>query len=204
MSTMRTTRIAIAAVGALVAAMLAFAVIRGLPGAEHEFTGTAYDPPRAVGDFTLVDHRGREVALDGYRGKALLVFFGFTHCPDVCPLTMQKLSRVLGEMEADTSRVRLLLVTVDPARDTPAALAEYVARFGPHAVGITGDSATLARLRQEFGVYAGAHPALGDRMEITHTPAVFGVDRAGEIRVLLPMDAPDATIARDIDLLIRS
>lgn len=201
---MRTTWIAITTVGALVAAMLAFALIRGLPGAERKFTGTAYDPPRAVGNFSLVDHRGREVALDAYHGKALLVFFGFTHCPDVCPLTMQKLSRVLADMDADTARIRLLLVTVDPARDTPAALAEYVERFGPHAVGITGDSTTLAGLRQEFGVYAGAHPALGDRMEITHTPAVFGVDRNGEIRVLLPMEAPDATIARDIDLLMRS
>lgn len=201
---MKTTWIAITAVGALVAAMLAFALIRGLPGAERDFTGTEYDPPRAVGSFSLVDHHGREVALDGYRGKALLVFFGFTHCPDVCPLTMQKLSRVLEDMDADTSRVRLLLVTVDPERDTPVALAEYVDRFGPYAVGVTGDSATLAELRQEFGVYAGAHPALGDQMEITHTPAVFGVDRNGEIRVLLPMEAPDETIARDIELLMRS
>lgn len=182
--------------------MLGVAVARvGLPAAGGAFTGTAYDPPMRAPDFALTDHRGDEVTLADHRGSAVIVFFGFTNCPDVCPLTLRKLTRVLGAMDADTSDVRVLLVTVDPERDTPEALARYVARFDPWVTGITGDTAALAAMRRDYGVYAGAHP--GEHgAQMTHTPAVFGIDRGGDLRVLLPMEREDEVVARDIRRLL--
>lgn len=199
---MRPHRPALAIAGALLLAVIGVAMAGGhLRPGWGDFVGTAYDPPTTAPTFTLTDHTGAEVSLEDYRGTALLVFFGFTSCPDVCPLTLQKLSRVLESMRADTTDVRVLLVTVDPERDTPEALAAYVARFGPHPVGLTGDSATLADVRRRFGVYAGPHP--GEHgIDITHTPAVFGVDRDGDLRVLLPMEADDEIVAADIRRLM--
>lgn len=203
---MRSYRFGIAVAGALVLGMLALAIARiGEAGSPADFTGTAYTPPQPAAEFALVDHHGREATLRDHRGKAVLLFFGYTHCPDVCPLTLQKLSRVVGTIAADTSDLRILLITVDPARDTPAALAEYVTRFGPFVTGLTGDSLALGALRTEYGAFAGA-PAPGHEgmaMEISHTSRVFGVDRSGDLRVLLPMDEPDEVIARDIEVLLR-
>lgn len=199
---MRPSRPVLAIAGALLLGVLGVAVVGGhlAPGG-GDFVGTTYDPPEPAPAFTLTDHTGDEVSLGDYRGTALLVFFGFTSCPDVCPLTLRKLSRVLGSMEVDTDDVRILLVTVDPVRDTPAALARYVARFGSHPVGLTGDAAALAELRRRFGVYAGPHPG-EHAVDITHTPAVFGIDRAGDLRVLLPMEEDDAVVAADIRRLM--
>lgn len=209
MRQMRSTGLGIAAAGALVIAMLGIGLARGgHVGAGDRFAGTAYDPPQPAPGFQLVDHDGQRVRLADYRGTALLIFFGYTHCPDVCPLTLQKLSRVLGSMgdAADTSDVRVLLVTVDPERDTPEALAEYARRFGPFATGLTGDPEALAEMRSAYGVFAEPSPPGAEHrgMEMSHTSRVFGIDRDGEIRVLLPMDAGDEAIARDIEILIRS
>lgn len=209
MRQMRSTGLGIAAAGALVIAMLGIGLARGgHVGAGERFTGTVYDPPQPAPGFQLVDHDGRRVRMEDYRGTALLVFFGYTHCPDVCPLTLQKLSRVLGSMgdAADTSDVRVLLVTVDPVRDTPEALAEYVRRFGPFTTGLTGEAETLAEMRTAYGVFAEPPPPGGDHrgMEMSHTSRVFGIDRAGEIRLLLPMEAGDDVIARDVEILMRS
>lgn len=198
----RPAGLGIVAAAALTVAMLAVAVARvGLPSAAGAFTGTAYDPPKRAPEFALTDHRGDEASLADYQGRAIIVFFGFTSCPDVCPLTLQKLSRVLGTMDTDTADVKVLLVTVDPERDSPDALAGYVSRFEPWVTGLTGDTAALAAMRREYGVYAGAHP--GDHgAALTHTPAVFGVDRAGKLRVLLPMEREDGVVARDIRRLM--
>lgn len=192
----------LAIAAALLLGVLGVAIAGGhLPSGGGDFVGTAYDPPAPAPSLTLTDHTGAEVSIDDYRGTALLVFFGFTSCPDVCPLTLRKLSRVLGAMDVDTSEVRILLVTVDPERDTPETLARYVAQFGPHPVGLTGDEPTLAEMRRRFGVYAGPHPG-EHAIDITHTPAVFGIDRAGDIRVLLPMKEDDAVLAADIRRLM--
>src|SRR5215211_5417131 len=97
-----------------------------LAGRPPAFHGTTYDEVTPAPPFELVDHTGRRVTLDDYRGKAVLLFFGFTHCPDVCPLTLAKLARVTDGLGRRADDVQVLLATVDPARDTPAALAEYV------------------------------------------------------------------------------
>lgn len=178
------------------------ALATGAGGGEPRFHGTAYLPPAEAADFPLIDQRGRAARISDFRGSAALLFFGYTTCPDVCPLTLTKLSRVVGALGKDAERVRILLVTTDPSNDTPAALARYTARFDTPVVGLTADSATLTAMRAAYGVYAAPSPAHAGH-GMTHTPAVFGIDPAGQIRVLLPMEQPDEVIAGDVRALLR-
>lgn len=201
---MRSSRLAIALAGVL--ALVGFTLARAVTSGSNEtFTGTAYSPPQPASDFALTDNRGRDVTLEDFRGRALLMFFGYTRCPDICPMTLQKLSRVVTRVGADTMDLRILLVTVDPDRDTPEVLDEYLSRFGPHTVGLTGDSAALADLRTGYGIYAAlpgdSHEGMS--MDIAHTASVLGIDRSGDLRVLLPMHEPDDVIARDVEILLR-
>lgn len=127
-----------------------------------------FDQPRRLTDFELVNHRGEPFTDESLEGVWTLAFFGFTHCPDICPVTMAELSRLMGmlspERAADT---QVLLVTLDPARDTPEVLAEYVPYFHEDFVGVTGDFLTLKRLANEANV-AFAKVTLEDDYTIDH------------------------------------
>lgn len=200
---MRPRFLLLALAGALALGLTVAVAARLAAPSEPSFHGTAYVPYEPAPEFRLVAHTGRPATLADFRGSAALLFFGFANCPDVCPLTLARLQRVVGTLGDDAERVRVLLVTVDPARDTPEALARYVAPFGPHVHGLTGDSATLAAVRAAYGVYAGAHP-VQHGISITHTPSVFGVDARGRLRVLLSLEQSDEELADDVRALIRS
>jgi protein SCO1/2 len=193
----------ILALGLVAVAWLTFEARR----ADRPFHGTAYDPPAPAPAFSLTDHTGQPVALGDYRGAPVLLFFGFTSCPDVCPLTLSKLGRVTSSLGQDSADVRIVLVTVDPARDTPETLARYVRRFGPRVTGLTGDADTLRQLRAAYGVYAGppaadaTHTGMA-HSEMAHTDAVYGIDRQGQIRVLMHPDAPEEQIREDVRTLL--
>jgi protein SCO1 len=175
-----------------------------LGGIGHAFHGTPYPEHEPAPTFTLTDHRGEQVSLDDFEGEAVLLFFGFTHCPDVCPLTLSRLSGVLAELGRRGEGARILLITVDPERDTPSVLARYVERFGPHVTGLTGEAAALEALRRQYGVYAEVH-AHGDAPPmVVHTDAVFGIDRRGRLRVLLHPDGPLDQLRADLRTLLRS
>ncbi len=186
-------------------AIVAVALLRpGGRAAAAEFHGTPYTPPEPAPAFQLTDHTGRAANLAEFRGEPVLLFFGFTHCPAVCPLTLTQLNRVLGGMGEHADDIRILLVTVDPAQDTPAVLAQYVAPFEGRLVGLTGDAPELARIRHAYGVYAGAGgEAGGGAHGMAHTDAIFGIDRTGRIRVLMNPGSPDEQIRDDIRTLLR-
>lgn len=197
--TVRTLALAVAVAGGVLLLLLA---ARPLLFGEPRFFGTAYDPPMPAPEFALVDHEGNEARLQQFRGRPVLLFFGYTHCPDVCPLTLSALTRALRAEGTDLADVQVLLVTVDPERDTPAALNRYVHRFGPHVSGLTGEADVLQRLRSEFGAYAGpGHGAA--RHTMGHTDAVFGIDRQGRLRVLIHPDAPPEHLRHDLRALAR-
>jgi protein SCO1 len=164
------------------------------------FHATAYEPPAPAPRFTLTDHTGGVTSLEELRGAPVLLFFGYAHCPDVCPLTLARLRDALDAAGSAGEDARVLLVTVDPARDTPEALAAYVRNFGPAFTGLTGSEGEIRALLAEYGIHAAAEPH--DASVLAHTSAVFGIDREGMIRVLLRPDAPPDELRADVATLL--
>lgn len=185
----------------VVTALLTAALLRAR-SASPEFNGTVYDPPQPAADFTLTDHTGAQLRLSDLRGTPVLLFFGYTHCPDVCPLTLATLRRSLEAVDAGPEDVRVLLVSVDPERDTPEVLARYVARFGPWVSGLTGTADTLSRVRAAYGVHAEPGGGSGGHAEMMHTSAVFGIDSRGLIRVLLRPESASDELESDVAALL--
>ncbi|HEX2204913.1 MAG TPA: SCO family protein [Longimicrobium sp.] len=197
----------------IVASAVAYGAWSANPG--PRFHGTTYEEVAPAPDFRLVDHDGRPVTLASYRGHPVLLFFGFTHCPDVCPTTMSRLGRVIGDLGGRAEDVRVLLVTIDPARDTPAVMKEYVRRFGPFATGLTGDSAAVAAAMAGYGAYvmpppptegpAAAHGAHAPRRPgaMPHTSVVYGIDREGRLRVVISDAATEEQTRDDVRALAR-
>ncbi len=185
----------------LVAALLVLGLLGGgLFARAPEFHATAYEPPAPAADFTLTDHTGESLSLAALRGSPVFLFFGYTHCPDVCPLTLSRLREALEAAGTDAVNARVLLVTVDPMRDTPGVLAAYVRNFGPAVTGLTGSEQEIRSVMTAFGIHADSEH--GDASMIGHTTAIFGIDRAGMIRVLLRPDAPPAELNADVATLL--
>lgn len=187
----RTVRI-LASIGfaALALAGVAAFQLSRLEGAS--FNGTAYpDAPPAPG-FALTDHDGQPRTLEDFRGKTALVFFGFTQCPDVCPLTLAKLQRVLNDAELGPDELSVLFISVDPERDTPEVMKSYAAGVGRSIVGLTGSREEIDSVMAAYGVFA--EPMIGHdgKEALAHTPIAFGIDRSGRLRVLIhPEEAAD-------------
>lgn len=155
--------------------------------------------------FQLSDPLGRKHTLADFRGKVVMLFFGYTSCPDMCPTTLAQLGETMRRLGGDAAGVQGLFVTVDPKRDTPELLAKYVPAFFPTFVGLYGDEATTERTVREFKGYYHANPPNADgSYTVDHTGYVYVFDPAGRVRLLVRPDAsnPDA-IAHDVRLLLR-
>ena len=136
--------------------------------------------PSAVGGpFRLVDQNDQTITDQDLKGQPFLVFFGFTHCPDVCPTTLFEVSEVLRVLGPDLKRVRALFVTVDPERDTPAKLKDYLSSFDPRLVGVTGDAAGIAAVEKAYRVYAKKVPLDAGGYTMDHTAIVYLMDKNG-------------------------
>lgn len=133
------------------------------------------------GEFSLIDHTGRAVTDKDFNGAWLLVFFGYTHCPDICPTTLGTIALVLDALGEDAAKLRPLFVTVDPARDTPEVLAEYVAAFHPRIVGLTGTAEQISAAAKSHGVYlARSTPGEDhDHYAMEHTVRLYLMDPKG-------------------------
>jgi protein SCO1/2 len=161
-------------------------------------------PETPIGDFALQDQNGQPFKLSDYRGKVVLFFFGYTFCPDVCPLTLSTWKRVHDALGADAQQVTFVYVTVDPQRDTPEKLKTHLAVFNPDFIGLTGSPETLKEVYADFGVYAEkvniAASAAGYLMN--HSTRMFVVDQTGVLRLLIGHDAPVEDVVHDIRLLL--
>ena len=131
------------------------------------------------GPFKLVDHNSKPITEQDLMGNPFLVFFGFTHCPDVCPSTLFEVSEILRQLGPAGKNVRALFVTVDPERDTPALLKEYLSSFDPRVIGATGDSAATASMEKAYRVYAKKVPLDKGGYTMDHTAVVYLMDRDG-------------------------
>jgi len=166
--------------------------------------GTVLNPPRPLEDFTLTDHTGAPFSLSDLRGRPALVFFGFTNCPDICPTTLGEFKRVKSLLGRDADEVAFVFVSVDPQRDTPERLAEYVGAFDPAFIGLTGDDAALRPIAQEFGVYYQAVPLEGSETAYTvdHTASSFALDREGRLAIVFSYGTPPDAIVQRIRALL--
>lgn len=154
-------------------------------------------------DFHLTDHTGQPRALADFRGKVVVIFFGYTQCPEECPTTLSRLAAAMQKLGPDAARVQVLLVTVDPERDTPAVLSQYVPAFDPTFLGLYGDAAATAEVAKEFKVLYQKEPGpTPGTYSMDHSTGTFIFDREGRLRVYESYaQGPDA-LAHDIRALL--
>ncbi|HEX4584663.1 MAG TPA: SCO family protein [Burkholderiaceae bacterium] len=154
-------------------------------------------------DFVLTDTGGARRSLGDYRGKAVVLFFGYTHCPDVCPTTMARLAQVRGLLGADAGRVQVLFVTLDPERDTPQLLSRYVPAFDPTFVGLTGSQQQIDAAAREFKVFFQKVPGPSpDSYTLDHSAGCFVFDPQGHVRLYVRDTATPDQIASDLKRLL--
>ncbi len=154
-------------------------------------------------DFTLTDHTGKRRSLADFRGKVVVVFFGFTHCPDVCPTTLAELAAAMRKIGAGSDKVQVLLVTVDPERDTPAVLGPYVTAFDPRFLALRGSAEETAQVAKEFKVIyqkvAGNRP---ENYTMDHSAGSYVFDGRGRIRLYVGYGQGSEVFAHDIGRLL--
>lgn len=154
-------------------------------------------------DFQLTDDNGKAVTGADYRGKVVLLYFGYTHCPDVCPLTLAHLHGVLQRLGAKADDARILFVSVDPARDTPAVLHAYVNAFDKRAVGLTGAPGAIEALSKRYRSAFTREPGSADgSYEVSHSSAIYLFDQAGHARLLATPAASPDDLVHDLSLLL--
>ncbi|WP_298245761.1 SCO family protein [uncultured Bradyrhizobium sp.] len=136
--------------------------------------------PAAIGGpFQLTDQHGKAVTDKNLKGKPTLIFFGYTHCPDVCPTSLFEISEVLRAMGKDADRVNAIFISVDPERDTPATMKDYLSSFDPHLEGLSGDPAETAKVITSYRVYAKKVPTKDGDYTMDHTALIYLMDRDG-------------------------
>jgi len=180
---------------------LAAALLSGCDGGPRfkstDITGADYGKT-----LELTDHTGRPRRLEDFRGKAVVVFFGFTHCPDVCPTTLADLSQVMKALGPDADRVQVLFVTVDPERDTREVLGKYVGAFDPRFLGLSGDAGATQRAAREFKVYYEKRKT-SDGYSVDHSGQTYVIDPRGRLRLFVRPDRLASDLLEDLRTLLK-
>jgi len=151
----------------------------------------------------LTDHNGKPRRLEDFRGKAVVVFFGFTRCPDVCPTTLADAAQAMKQLGPDADRVQVLLVTVDPERDTQKVLADYVTAFDPRFLGMVGDLEATRRAAKEFKVFFEKRPGkTPDGYSVDHSAQSYVIDPQGRLRLFVRHERIAEDLAHDLRVLL--
>lgn len=170
---------------------------------QPQFGNTDISAAGYATDFALTDHNGKPRTMADFRGKAVVIFFGYTQCPDVCPTTMTGMAEAMKLLGEDASKVQVLFVTVDPERDTPQLLAQYVPVFNPSFLGLYADAQTIARTAQEFRIFYKKQPgSTPTTYTVDHTAGSYVYDPRGRLRLYIKHGEKPEVIAKDLRLLI--
>jgi protein SCO1/2 len=153
------------------------------------------------GDFELTAHTGQRAKAADFRGKVTVMFFGFTHCPDVCPPTMAKLAVLMQRLGDDAKRVQVLFITVDPKNDTVKQLAGFVPQFHPSFIGLTGTDKEIAAVASEYKVAYGKNPK--NPTLVDHSTGILIKDAKGKLRLLVKNDVPVEDLEHDVRVLLK-
>ncbi|MBV8045798.1 MAG: SCO family protein [Paludibacterium sp.] len=187
----------------LLALVVALAACQRVEPIKLDLKGTDLTGTEVGGDFTLTDHTGKPRALSSFRGKVVALFFGYTHCPDVCPTTLLEYANIYKKLGADGGKLQVVFVSVDPERDTQQVLAGYVPHFNPTFVGLTGSVAQVASVMKAYKVVAQKVPAAGGDYSVDHSAGSYLLDAEGRVRVYEPYGSPAADVVHDIQQLLR-
>ena len=150
----------------------------------------------------LVDHTGSPRRLEDFRGKAVVLFFGFTHCPDVCPTTLADIAQAVRSLGSDAERVQVLMVSVDPERDTPESLAKYVTAFDPRFLALRGDLEATKKVASEFKIYFEKRKQ-GESYTVDHSAQSYVIDPQGRLRLLVRHDRIAQDLPHDLQAILR-
>jgi protein SCO1/2 len=192
----KTSRIALVLGAFLAGLVLFFTAILLVTGYAPSPVGQAV--AAVGGPFQLTDQSGKAVTDADMKGKPFLVFFGFTHCPDICPTTLFDMSQLMKELGPDADRTGALFITVDPDRDTPKVMKDYLSNFDPHVRGLTGDPAAINAAIRAYRVYAKKVPLENGDYTMDHTALVYLMDKNG--RFVAPFDVSRTPAAEAADL----
>ena len=174
----RTTRLLLVLSAFVAGLILCFSVV--LLVADRGGAPIIAAPSAIGGPFRLTDQNGKTITDQDFKGHPFLVFFGFTHCPEVCPTALFDISEIFGKLGPDADKVNALFVTVDPERDTPQALKEYLSSFNPRLIGVGGDADALAAVAKAYRVYYKKVPLKDGDYTMDHTALVYLMDRGGK------------------------
>ena len=185
-------------------ALVAAFVLAGCQAGQPSFLSTDITGADFGKAFVLTDHDGKQRSLEDFRGKVVVMFFGFTHCPDVCPTTLAELAGAVKQLGPAGEKVQVLLVTIDPERDTPELLAKYVTAFNPKFLALRGSSEETARVAKEFKViYQKAAGSRAEDYSMDHSAGSYLFDRQGRLRLYVGYGRGADVFAHDIDLLLK-
>ena len=157
---------------------------------------------QSAADFHLTDTSGKPRSLADFRGKVIVLFFGYTHCPDVCPTTLAGLAQVMRQLGTAAQDVQVLFVTLDPGRDTAAVLQQYVPSFNPSFIGLYGDAQATAQAASVFAVSYEKHAEKGGDYTVDHSVGTYLIGRNGKIVLLSPFGQRNELLLQDITLLL--
>ncbi len=179
-------------------------ILAGCQAGETSFQSTDITGAEFGKALTLTDHSGKPRSLEDFRGQVVVVFFGFTHCPDVCPTTLAELAGAIRKLGPAGEKVQVLLVTVDPERDTPEILSKYVTAFNPRFLGLRGNAAETARVAKEFKViYQKVAGPRAENYGMDHSAGSYIFDRQGRLRLYVGYGRGADVFAHDIGLLLK-
>jgi protein SCO1 len=203
-------RLAVLAAGGLLAGILIIWLATSLISGRSQnnppsFNGAVIPSTDRVADFTLTAHTGQKVSLSDFRDQVVLLYFGYTYCPDVCPATLATLAQAVAELSTqDQEKVQVLMVTVDPDRDTAGVLAAYLPHFNDRFLGLTGTDEEIVAAARPFGIYYQKQEGTeASGYLVDHTASVMVVDQDGYLRLIFPFATPAADIAADLQQLVR-
>lgn len=172
--------------------------------ANYRFRGSSIEPVMPAADFSLIDHTNTDYRLSDQKGKIVLIFFGYTHCPDVCPVTLSQYKQIKAQLGKNADQVSFIFITVDPERDTVAEMGRYVPNFDPAFVGLTGPREVLEKVWKDYFVYQqrGQVDEQGNYL-IDHTARIYLVDQEGNLHLTFPFGMESSDIVADIEYLLR-
>jgi protein SCO1 len=189
-------------IAAAAGVLLAGAVLLSNRLRPHAYAGNALATPMPAYDFSLTGSDQKVYHLSDLRGKLVLLYFGYTSCPDECPTTTAILEAVIDQLGSRAGEVQVVMITVDPQKDTPQVLQDYFAKFGGRILGLTGDMGTITQTAKQYGVFFQKQTSADGTYSIQHTLLLELIDRQGNLRVVYPYNTPAESITADVAYML--